>query len=185
LSESRKQVDCHQAVAECYGENVSIFSSGADNGDDDARNMLANLVSERLEQINERLTEEFRAFMERNEMNTKLLRIEHLIEEYERRERTTKQIEEEDRRLAQGSAEQASLPEGIKVEDIVKYHAYRVKLEEKQKILAEIASIEAENKMLEVQINEQEAIVEDRVNEIKELDESMAKTADISSFSGS
>jgi len=189
LSESQKQVDCHEAVSECYNENISMFASStcADNinGDDDARDMLASLVSERLQRINERVKENLCEFLEQNDMKSKLLRFEQALEEHERLNRSTKHSEEQDKRSAQLAAENTTLPEGVKVEDILKFHAYRLKQDEKQKLLAELSSIEAENKAIEQSIREKEIAIEAHIDEINKINESMADVADHNSFSGS
>lgn len=189
LSESKKQVNCHEAVSECYGENISIFASSnldsnENNGDDDARDMLASLVSERLQRINESVTDNFRSFLEQNDIGSKLLRFEQAIEEYEQKDRAAKLSEEKDKRTAQLAAENATLPEGITAESIMRYQAYRLKEQEKQKLLVEICSIASENKAIEETIREKESLIKCNIDDINKRNEVMAKAADINSLSG-
>jgi vacuolar-type H+-ATPase subunit I/STV1 len=188
LSESKNQVNCHDAVSECYGENISVFASSnhdssKNDGDDDALEMLASLVSERLKRINESVRDSFRLFLEQNDLASKLYRFERAVDECEESARMAKLSEEKDKLSARIAAENVTLPEGITVESIMRYQAYRSKEEEKQKILAEISSVESENKAIEENIAEKETMLQSYLEDIDKRKEQMKKSANIHTFS--
>lgn len=188
LSESKKQINCHDAVSECYGENISVFASSnpdssKSNDDDDASEMLASLLSERLERINERVRDSFRLFLEQNDVESKLHRFDRAVDACEQSVRMAKLSEEKDKQSARSAAENVSLPEGITVESIMRYQAYRLKEEEKLKLLAEINSVESENKAIEENIAEKETLLKSYLEDINQRNEKMKKTANIHTFS--
>lgn len=204
LLEAGKSIDPRQAVIECYGEDASMFAGDAksDDNDDDSkaigsagnklaeekgREVLAELVKETICRVNESIKEGILEVLEREDVNGKMLKLERIIDEYNHHEKQTKKKEEDDKALRDGMKEKVvKLPNGMTPADLVNYHAYKLRIEERDKLLAEIASIEAENEAIERQIEKGRGAVKRRLEEISEIsdDVSGAASANACVFSG-
>ena len=68
--------------------------------------------------------------------------------------------------------------------DCLSYQAYRIKVQERDALLAELASVEAENDAIARQIEKGSALIQDAVQEVEGKGKVLDKTADVGSFSG-
>ena len=68
--------------------------------------------------------------------------------------------------------------------DVLSYQAYRIKVQERDALLAELASVEAENDAIARQIEKGSALIQDAVQEVEGKGKVLDKTADVGSFSG-
>lgn len=191
LTESRRSIDCKEAVDECYGEDLSIFASPSNSSDDatvsreDARTMLANLVDENLELLNDKVLAEFQAILKHEGVNQKLGHLEQILNQLEEHDRREREAEEEEKGLAQSSMETVSLPSGVKASDCVFYDAFRVKKEERDKLCAEIADVDDEFTKIEQEIKLCHDSIALSIAQIQEYDNNMVRTADVCSMAGS
>uniref|UniRef100_A0A6U3ZXU4 Uncharacterized protein n=1 Tax=Ditylum brightwellii TaxID=49249 RepID=A0A6U3ZXU4_9STRA len=183
LSESRKSFDTRLAVALCYGENASIFAGGGDGGEDDATEILANLIDDVLERTNERVRNDIQNFLKNERVNEKLLKIEDIIDTYDKEEQQHAEAEESDRQSARDAAGQSKLPIGVTPDDILIYNSYQIKLKQKKQLLAQIASVEAEKEVIERQIEKGRNAILKATEEVTEKSNNIGRTADICSFS--
>lgn len=200
LMESRKGINVANAVAECYGEDVSIFAAptsssshikqrvGENNNKeerDSAQTMLANLIDETLERLNNRIKSKFSDFLKQEGLNSRLLLLESIIKEFEDNERSEHEREEEDKISAMSLAKKSALPEGIEVEHVLKYHNYRLKIQERDSLLLDLENVEIEIESVRRQIKKGEDSIAYKMNQIMQLDNGISRSADLCAFSKS
>lgn len=191
LKEVVDSVDTDKAVNECYGQDASIFSGktsplredSAEEGTSEV-NMLSNLIKETIFKINERVKSEIITVLEKEEVNEKLLNLERLLEEFEESEKKHQLMEEKDKKETQEVLDNVlNIPVGLSPLDLIKHHEYKLKLKEKDHLLSEIASLEAETELIEVQIKKGNSIIKTKLEEISEKGEQISRTANICSHS--
>merc|ERR1712150_354151 len=121
---------------------------------------------------------------EKEEVNHKLLNLERLLKEFEESEKEQQLMEEKDKKETQEILDKVlNIPAGLSPLDLIKHHEYKLKLKEKDGLLSEIASLEAETELLEVQIKNGNSIIEKKMQEISEKGEKISRTANICSHS--
>lgn len=190
LTESRSKLDARAAVRECYGDDCAIFAdedtsgAGTSGGRSGGEEVLAELVDNVIENANDRLRSEIEGILRTGDVGAKLRLLDTLLDQYAKRDREAKVAEETDKNSALAAAEMATLPSGIGPEDVLTYHAHQIKVQERDALLAELASVEADNGALRKQIDRGKALIGQTVKDMEDKGRIMEKTADIGTFSG-
>lgn len=188
LTESRSKLDARSAVRECYGDDCAIFDeediSGSGSGTRSGEEVLAELVDNILESANDRLRSEIDDILLTGDVRAKLHLLDSLLDQYAKRDRDAKDAEEADRNSALAAAELAKLPGGIGPEDVLTYHAHQIKVQERDALSAELASVEADNDALRKQIDRGTELIRQSVQDVEAKGKIMERAADIGTFSG-
>jgi len=200
LEESRNAINTQVAVEECYGEDAAIFAgvSGDDTisfdkpGDKkrlreeeekDAKNMLADLMDGMMDRVNEQIKREVQTLIRKENLNEKFAKIEKISHILQKKDKKRKVEEEDARKNTSGALNKLlKLPEGCSPMHLINFHAYRVKLEQKEALIAEIQSIEAETEAIQSQINEAKEAIYNGVQDIGNMGDAISNAADICSL---
>lgn len=184
LESSKASIDYDEIVRECYEPDELKLLAG--HSDEDPMKMLINLLEGMLESVNDNIMTEFDDIVKAYDLNNSLLALEFQIDEMKQEEIVDKETESRKRKITQHAAEMAStFPEGKTPEDLALYHSYQMKLQMKNDLLAEIAKVEAEYNTLRNEIGGEIQKNDQTIQEMKDIEEGMAKTADICTFGNS
>mmetsp|Transcript_5792 Transcript_5792/g.10261 ORF Transcript_5792/g.10261 Transcript_5792/m.10261 type:complete len:212 (-) Transcript_5792:150-785(-) len=178
LEESKKGIDTKAAIVDSYGDDASIFGGG-----DDGNDMLSKLLEGMIDRVNDRVKTEVMDVLKKECVNDKLLRFENLIEHFEQIDQEEREVEKNDKNSARNAADEAKLPGGITPEDIINFHAYRVKTQERDQLLAEVTSIEAENEAIQSNIQQANDSIKKYMDQMDAKGKSLEGAADLCSFS--
>ena len=185
LTESRSKLDARSAVKECYGDDCAIFAdedttTTARSGEE----VLAELVDNVIENANDRLRSEFEAVLGAGDVQAKLRLLDSIIDRYSKRDHDAKLAEETDRNSARAAADMATLPHGVTPQDVLTYHAHHIKVQERDALLDELASVEADNDALRKRIDRGTELIRQTVKDVEDKGKIMERTADVGTFSG-
>ena len=184
LETSKASIDYDEIVRECYEPGELKLLAG--HSDEDPKKMLTNLLEEMLESVNDKVMTDFDDIAKAYDLNKSLLELERHIDEMKQEEIENKEAESRKRKITQHAAEMVStFPEGKTPEDVALYHSYQMKLQMKNDLLAEIAKVEKEYKSIRGEIGNEVQKIDDTLQEMKNIEASMAKTADICTFGNS
>ena len=202
LQEAKKSIDAESSVEECYGDDAAIFAGmGGDDNDTislnkktekmrskyeeekEGKKMLANLIEGMMDRVNETVKIEVQALIERESLNSKFAKLERISDILQKEDNEKKMKEANDRQKTKEALHQLlKLPEGCSPVNLINFHAYRVKLEQKEALLAEINSIDAETEAIQAQINRGKETIHNGMQDIEQMGEVMSNAADICSL---
>uniref|UniRef100_A0A7S2A1Q6 Uncharacterized protein n=1 Tax=Trieres chinensis TaxID=1514140 RepID=A0A7S2A1Q6_TRICV len=181
LLETRNSIDTKAAVAECF--DVSMYADG-DGGQDETTDMLANLIGGVIDRVNDQITSEIDIILKREGAREKLVALDRIIDEFEREEREKSQAEDMDRMSSREAVALSCLPPEISPDDVFNFHAYSIKMKERDGLLAEIASVEAENESLQKEIEQGRVLIGAAVAGVETKGKYIEKSATACSYSG-
>ena len=181
LTESKRTLDARSAASEAFGNDTHSFD---EDGGKSGVDVLADLVHECVDTANDQVREGIAAVLQSNDAAARLALLDRLLDHYDRADRTVRDAEESDRASARDAVQDVALPDGVDVMDVLSYQAYRIKVQERDALLAELASVEAENDAIARQIEKGSALIQDAVQEVEGKGKVLDKTADVGSFSG-
>lgn len=181
LTESKRTLDARSAAAEAFGNDTHSFD---EDGGKSGVDVLADLVHECVDTANDQVREGISAVLSSNDAAARLALLDDLLDHFDAADRAARDAEESDRASARSAVQDVTLPEGVDVTDVLSYQAYRIKVQERDALLAELASVEAENDSIARQIEKGSALIKDAVQEVEEKGKILEKTADVGSFSG-
>mmetsp|Transcript_29833 Transcript_29833/g.36328 ORF Transcript_29833/g.36328 Transcript_29833/m.36328 type:complete len:268 (+) Transcript_29833:86-889(+) len=221
LLEAGHAIDPEKAVAECYGDDASIFAgdtttsssssqtkdrrsspaAGNENDEDkkkrdteNGKNVLVDIVKGTIERVTDSIKSGILEVLEKEDVNAKMLKLEHVVQDFERRERAKRDRNEDEKRVADewretvvgDSSKRLRGTDGGPVPpiDVLNYRTFRLKMEEKDRLLAEIASMEAENEVLERRMAVTRGEVTRRMDEVGGLAEDLSRATEAYVFSG-
>lgn len=199
LSQSSKHIDKRLAVQKCYGEDISMFATGEDgtvdnghNSNDDGIDMLANLINDILEKINDAFLQNennesgLRQILSKEKVQLRLDILDQVIEEFISKQKFKEEKEQNDIKSAKDAIKNTNfLPPGIEMRHIMTYQSYRMKLELRKDLLAEVEKAEKEKELLLKNIETEKRDIMSFVTETeKEIVDPLNKNADICSFNG-
>jgi len=196
LLSARSSIDAKIAVEECYGEDASIFASDGDTIDldgwisgkaneTDAKEMLANLIDSMTERLNENLKSKIMSLLKEEGVDSILFQIESIIEKVEREKNEKWEDNKKDKNLTRKILnETSSLPQELDPIDVIRCMALKVKREEKDRLLSEIAKIKEENNELERQIEKAKTNINERIEAMEHVKNELSQAANSCTFSG-
>ncbi len=185
LLESLKYVDTKRAVEECYGDDISMFSTSKSN--DDGIDMLESLVRDILEKINESfLQNELPQILSRESVEFRLGVLDCVIREYLDDQLQKEEQEKRDIQSARDAvANTQILPQGMNLSHILTHQSYQMKLKMKDELTGKVEELEGVKEKLLKEIEESQRDVKDVVTVIdKNIVDPLNKNADICSFNG-
>ena len=203
LYESRISIDTLNAVEECYGKDAAIFAGlGEDCDENDStsfskenrkrtreedekegRIVLAKLIDDMLDRINEEMRIEVKAMIQRTDLPAKFAKLEKIAHILQKKDNEKKLQEEAERRKLKEALKQlTNLPDDCEPMHVINYHAYKVKLEQKEALLAEICSIDAEINNIQAQISKVNETIQNGLQDIEEFGDAISSAADICSL---
>ena len=181
LTESKRTLDARSAAAEAFGSDTHSFD---EDGGKSGVDVLADLIHECVDTANDQVRESISAVLSSNDAAARLALLDELLDHFDAADRAEREAEESDRASARGAVQDVTLPEGVDVTDVLSYQAYRIKVQERDALLAELASVEAENDSIARQIEKGSALINDAVQQVEDKGKILEKTADVGSFSG-
>jgi len=179
LLECKNSIDTRAAVEECYGNDTAIF--GDKNS---ATDMLANLIDGSIERINDLVKTDIDDIFRKEKVEFKLYVLDKVIEEYWHRDQMQKNAEEDDRKSVQDALQRSKLPDGVTVDELLEFQAYKIKLQARDDLQAKIDNVEKENQKLVEEIEEVTSKFQERVIPIDEKAKTLGITANLCSFNG-
>ena len=200
LSEARKSMDTQAAVEECYSDDAAIFAGisgddtiamnekrgkkrSRDEEEKEAKKMLADLIEGMMDSVNHQVRREVEALIQKEGLNSKFATIEKISHILQKKDIQKKAEEAEDRQKTKEALHKLlKLPDGCSPMHVINYHAYRVKLEQKEALLAEIQKVNDETKDIESQIKERKENIFQGVQNIEQVRDTITNTADICSL---
>lgn len=182
LTESKRTLDARSAAAEAFGSDTHSFDE--DGGGKSGVDVLADLVHECVDTANDQVREGIAAVLSSNDAAARLALLDDLLDHFDAADQAARDAEESDRASARDAVQDVTLPEGVDVTDVLSYQAYRIKVQERDALLAELASVEAENDSIARQIEKGSALIKDAVRQVEDKGKVLEKTADVGSFSG-
>ncbi len=215
LSSSSSCIDTRYAVQECYGDDISMFAAVGtdvdvnitdknDNNDDDGVEMLSNLIQSILENINEIFVHnELQKILSKQNTEFKLDLLDRVINDFLLNQKVKEEEEQLDIQSARDAVDRADLflsssstalsssntisnNLNTKVNDLISYQSYHLKLELKKKLVAELERAEREKDDLLHQIEIEKRHIGKVFNGIEnDIANPLNKNADICcSFNG-
>ena len=194
---SHESINCKELVEECYGKDASIFT---DNGDstidfssfmqqsnttnaDSNNDMLTTLVQSTIEKLNDRLNKDIQSLLRKEGVDDLFLKLEYILNELNRENREKLQKDELDKKVTIKAVKMvSSLP--TNPEDLVKHQAYAAKMEERDKLLAEISALEQENDDMMSQVDTINSSLRNEMPSLKDMEEEFSKVADFCTSNG-
>jgi len=183
LTESKRTLDARSAAAEAFGADTHSFDEDGGGGKAGV-DVLADLIHECVDAANDQVREGIAAVLSSNDAAARLALLDQLLDHFEAADQAARDAEESDRASARSAVQDVTLPEGVDAMDVLSYQAYRIKVQERDALLAELASVEAENDSIARQIEKGSALIQDAVQQVEEQGKVLEKTADVGSFSG-
>lgn len=171
LVESRNKISVKDAVKEGYGDDASVF------GEDQIEGVLEGM----LDIVHSSVANEMAQFLQAENVENDIIKVEEILKTFDSMERAMQEMNEKDRESAKAALEQAQLPEGVKPTDVVKYRAYNVIMEEREKVSNLIEQYRDENNELEKLVRDARAKVESEIVKIEEVSRELDRTADVCS----
>ncbi|KAI2502668.1 hypothetical protein MHU86_11793 [Fragilaria crotonensis] len=171
LVESRNKIRVKDAVKEGYGDDASVF------GEDQIEGVLEGM----LDIVHSSVANEMAQFLQAENVENDIIKVEEILKTFDSMERAMQEMNEKDRESAKAALEQAQLPEGVKPTDVVKYRAYNVIMEEREKVSNLIEQYRDENNELEKLVRDARAKVESEIVKIEEVSRELDRTADVCS----
>lgn len=171
LVESRNKISVKDAVKEGYGDDASVF------GEDQIEGVLEGM----LDIVHSSVANEMAQFLQAENVENDIIKVEEILKAFDSMERAMQEMNEKDRESAKAALEQAQLPEGVKPTDVVKYRAYNVIMEEREKVSNLIDQYRDENNELEKLVRDARAKVESEIVRIEEVSRELDRTADVCS----
>lgn len=171
LVESRNKISVKDAVKEGYGDDASVF------GEDQIEGVLEGM----LDIVHSSVANEMAQFLQAENVENDIIKVEEILQAFDSMEHAMQEMNEKDRESAKAALEQAQLPEGVKPMDVVKYRAYNVIMEERDKVSNLIEQYRDENNELEKLVRDARAKVESEIVKIEEVSRELDRTADVCS----
>ncbi len=174
---SHEAVDTIKAklIADCYGDNASLFGDTKAEGTD----VLVGLLERVLEQIDDELNSEISNVLEREGAKLKLDRFDAAIDSVNDRERRIKEADEYDKQSVNDAVENTKMPKGISMNDVMAYRIFLLKKQERDELLTKIKAEEDDVAMLEEKLKKQVENFESDVNQMNETGKALKETADL------
>ena len=199
LSESAKCIDTRAAVEQCYGDNISMFTSNeeisgnqkdcktATNDANDGINMLSNLISNILENVNDRfLQANLPPIMSSEGAKLKLGIMDEVIHQFLWEQKTKQEKERLDIQSAKDAvAGTQFLSKGIDIKHIMSYHKFHMKMKLRNDLITEIEKAQKENQDLLRKVETNKRAIQETVDKVeKNVCDPLKQSADMCSFNG-
>ena len=169
LVESRNKINVREAVQLGYGDEASVF----------AENQIEVVMEGMLDILQSTVIKDMEAFLLEEKVESDLIKVEEILQAFDTMEQVMKEIQEKDRDSARAALAQAQLPEGVKPMDVVKYRAFQIIQEEKERLLSLIQIYEEETAELEGLVRDAQSTVEQEIVKLEQVSEHLDRTADI------
>lgn len=141
LLRSRQALDTKQLVEASYGDDADLFGG---------TEMLVGTMDDMLDKVQEQvLHQDLPTYLQNNNIEGLLDRVEHLIEALDRQEAATAQVERDDQESALRALDTTLLPTGITLENLVDFHKYRTAMFQKEKLSKALEELQKEITTLE------------------------------------
>ena len=158
LSESRKAVDA-SVINKIYGDLSSPE--------------LTELIDDVLDQVTDKVSKEFDTIVENHGLNEKLVRLESCVAECQSVDANASASSAPPRPVA------SLLPDGVTPQDVLRSSAHALKLGERDRLLASLASLNAEGAALAASIDDGKRSLAAKMQDIERQRMEMQKTADL------
>jgi len=169
LVESRNKIDVKEAVQQGYGDEASVFGEG----------QIEGVVEGMLDIVHTRVTQEMTQFMDTEHVERDLVRVEEVLKAFDDEEQAAQEMNDKDRESAKAALEHAQLPAGVKPMDVVKYRAYEIMKEEKEKLTSLIEKYEEETRELDKLVTDAKAKVQSEITKVEDVSKELDRTADV------
>jgi hypothetical protein len=202
LYQSSDCVDTRTAVKQCYGDDISMFSTASatntDNAtnatnatnnaqDDDGIEMLASLINNILEKINDAfLQNELNQILDKEKVKLKLDTLDQVVEEFISNQRRKDEQERLDIQSARDAIRNTQfLPQGMDMSHVMLYQSYRMKMKIRDELLAELENVEKESNALLGAVEREKQEIKNVVTENEnDVVVPLNRNADVCSFNG-
>ena len=137
---------------------------------------LQSLVDQMLSQISVQTEQEFETILESKGLNDRLLNLEKLILDARSNNDGNNSTVEDAVEL---------LPSGITPQDVLRYTMHQLKIQEKERLMAECKAVETENVAVSRKIGEGKRRIEEKLRLLDEKRREIRKTADVCTMANS
>ena len=152
-------------------------------GTQDPKKVMAHLVEDMLEHVNDRILSEFEDAVDAFNIKEGLIRMEESIEELHEEERNKETTEMRKRKRGQLAADMAAeFSDGKTPLDLTMQQSYTLRIQMKNDIIAEIDKIEKETANIREETSRSASEIEKEVTDMRKWETDMARTADLCTF---
>ena len=169
LVESRNSINVNDAVQTGYGDEASVFGEG----------QIGKVFEGMLDILHSSVTQDMAKFLDDEHVERDLIKVEEVLIAFDRMEHAMQELNHKDRESARNASTEAQLPDGVKPMDVVKYRAYEIMKDEKEKLTSLIEKYQEETRELEKLVSDAQSNVQSEILKIEEVSRELDRTADV------
>jgi hypothetical protein len=169
LVESRNSINVNDAVQAGYGDEASVFGEG----------QIGKVFEGMLDVVHSSVTQDMAKFLDAEHVERDLIKVEEVLKAFDKMEHAMQELNHKDRESARNASINAQLPDGVKPMDVVKYRAYGIMKDEKDKLTSLIEKYQQEIRELEKLVSDAQSNVQSEILKVEEVSRELDRTADV------
>jgi regulator of replication initiation timing len=172
LTNSRRAIDCKQAIVECYDKTIG----------EDQTTKLVEILDTVLQQVQEKTEEEMMLYFEKENIRDTLERVERIARKLEQEEREKIRRDRLDAQSAKEAIESARLPTDVTTQDVMAFQTFQKMLEEKAALESAIAEVQQETSALKGQHENCTQNIKENIQQVVGVKDQLDRSADACSM---